>query len=262
VDIRAEFSQRLKRIMHRNGLSVAELKRQVNGYLPQGSPVRNSHFDNWLKGKAIPREPRRTALCLALGVDEHCLIPSGDLRRRSIRRGPVTGHRGLLFAERLTQTMQAQKLRPVDVMRLMEAHLPQGTSVSQQHLQSWRLGKVPTGPRRLALCSALGLSETDLIPPRDFHSHLRPRTPNQATHQGVFAAKLNHIMALQELGPTAVVQRMAEHLPPGLSVSRPAIWNWRTGRAMPALALRASLCHALNVSEKDLFGPAADNHED
>ena len=163
---RPEFADNLRRLMAEKGFRPVDVLRRTRQHLPDGIQVSRQHVQAWQNG-AVPSEPRRQALCRALGVSVEELIPplDPDLHVRRFSRNPQR----TAFAKRLNTLMAARELGPTEVSRRMAKYLPKGTTVSREAFWFWRSAKaLPSDHLRIALCRALDVSLEELFPSGDF----------------------------------------------------------------------------------------------
>jgi transcriptional regulator with XRE-family HTH domain len=71
---REAFSERLRTVMSAQNVSVAELARRAQRYLPDGDTISVSSISQYRHGHAVPRFRHLEALSLALGIERSELL--------------------------------------------------------------------------------------------------------------------------------------------------------------------------------------------
>ncbi len=72
--IKMEFARRLQRAMVAKGLNQSELARRAAHFAPEEHFIRDN-VSKYMRGKVLPGPVHLNALCKALGIDKHKLLP-------------------------------------------------------------------------------------------------------------------------------------------------------------------------------------------
>lgn len=73
--LKAEFANRLGRLLNEKGWNQSDLARAASLHLPKGEEFRRDNIHVYLNGTAVPRPKQLNAIAAALGVAPEDLLP-------------------------------------------------------------------------------------------------------------------------------------------------------------------------------------------
>lgn len=77
---KAEFGRRLQHFLTEKGWSQSDLARAATKHMPAKKPFRRDNVSNYIRGLQVPTPVRMNAMCMALGVSQFDLVPTGAVR--------------------------------------------------------------------------------------------------------------------------------------------------------------------------------------